>query len=395
MRIGIWLGDILPKTRGGAYSYTDRLIKLIDNFDFGEDIDICFLGIHRNVYKFNKDVINVSLFPERIYKLIQELPFLYKFVKKFDKYMLKKQGLEKILKKQNVGLIYYLTQSCCFDSNFPFISTNWDIGHCSTYSFPEILENVEYRNFYYQTILPKALMILCDSETGKKELLKYTNIGEHKLRIFPIFAGEVSQLVLSAKDMNSILMKHKLKYNMFFFYPAQFWAHKNHYNLLKAFHKFLNTHPSYKLVLSGSDKGNLTYVKSLIQHLGIENNVIFLGFASLETIYTMYKNATALVMASHFGPTNMPPIEAMEIGCPVVCSDLGGHREILGDSAIYFDSFNVDSICCSLFEIVDKRNIYKRCISEQKNITNYNADKSMIKLASHLREALEIRQNWE
>lgn len=393
MKIGVWFGDTLQKTRGGAFSYTDRLIKLIDDFDFGE-IDVCFLGLHSNTSLLNKEVIPISLFSESLYKQLRKCTFIYKFVERIDKYLLKKIGLTKILKKQNVGIIYYLTQSYCFDSKFPFIATNWDIGHCSTYNFPEIMENIEYRNYYYRTILPKALMILCDSETGKKELIRYTNIGEHKMRVFPIFAGEVTQLNVSQEKISIILEKYDLENNGFFFYPAQFWAHKNHYNLLMAFKKFLISYPYYKLVLCGSDKGNLCYVKTLIEQLHIEENVLILGFVSIETIFSMYANATALVMASHFGPTNMPPIEAMELGCPVACSDLGGHKEILGDSAVYFDSYNPESICSALVELQNNREMYQKRIILQQNTTNYRADKSMLCLKCFLEEAVEIRKNW-
>ena len=393
MKIGIWLGNTPQKTRGGAYSYTDRLIKLIDSYDF-EDLNICFLGLHKADGGFTKEVVSISLFPDSFYKLISKSPLLYRFAERVDKYLLKRKGLKKILRNTDVGLVYYLTQAICFDSNFPFIATNWDIGHCSTYSFPEIMENVEYRNYYYRTILPKALMVLCDSETGKSELLKYTNIGEHKMRIFPSFAGEVSQMSLPIFKEKEILHMYGVEKNKFFFYPAQFWAHKNHYNLLKAFFKFTEVYPDFKLVFSGSDKGNLDYIKNYVSQLGLDGKVIFLGFASLETIYCMYSNATSLVMASHFGPTNMPPIEAMEIGCPIVCSDLGGHREILGNSAVYFNSFKSDSIYRALIEIVENRDKFLRLLYEQKHLTDYNADKSMHKLVLHLREALEIRKNW-
>ena len=285
MKIGIWLGESLKKTRGGAYSYTDRLIKLIDVYDFSEDLDICFLSLHRTHVDFKKKVICISMFPEVIYKLLSNNSALYKFTEKIDNYLMRKFGLAKILRNTDVGLVYYLTQSTCFDNKFPFIATNWDIGHCSTYSFPEILENIEYRNYYYRMVLPKALMVLCDSETGKSELLKYTNIGEHKIRIFPIFAGEVTQMFVSQKAMDDILIKYGLIKEKFFFYPAQFWAHKNHYNLLKAFAKFVRHYPDCRIVFSGSDKGNLAYVKNLVKELGISQEVIFLGFADLETIY--------------------------------------------------------------------------------------------------------------
>ena len=109
----------------------------------------------------------------------------------------------------------------------------------------------------------------------------------------------------------------------------------------------------------------------------------------------MYKYATALVMASHFGPTNMPPIEAMEIGCPVVCSDLGGHREILGDAASYFDSYNIDSMTKSMFDILEHNDIFRERIIEQRKLTIYSSKRSMQILDSLLLDIVHIRANWQ
>ena len=63
-----------------------------------------------------------------------------------------------------------------------------------------------------------------------------------------------------------------------------------------------------------------------------------------EEIASFYKHALALVMPSYLGPTNIPLIEAREFNCPVLCSDLDGHKEILGSEAIYFPPNNVIKI---------------------------------------------------
>lgn len=397
MKIGVWLGSTPKATKGGAYSYTDRLIKLIDEYQFDKGIEICFLGLHGGDGSLRKRVIGISQMPLWVYRIVSGSKKLYKLLERFDVRIIKRRGLMKILPKHHVKLVYYLTQGYCLDSNFPFVATNWDIGHCSTYSFPELMwdgNSFESRESYYREVLPKALMVLCDSETGKEELLKYTLIGEHKIRILPIFAGEVSTLNVPSDKTEKVLSEYGLEKNRYFFYPAQFWAHKNHYNLVRAFAAFLSNHQDYKLVLSGSDKGNKDYIKELISNIGIQKKVIFLGFVPIETLFCMYKNATALVMASHFGPTNMPPIEAMEIGCPVLCSDLGGHREILGDSAVYFNSMSIESIEEGMKEIVKNHNQYVEKILKQKSVSLYNAEKSMDRLNSLLVEVAEVRNNW-
>lgn len=47
-----------------------------------------------------------------------------------------------------------------------------------------------------------------------------------------------------------------------------------------------------------------------------------------------------MVMPSYFGPTNIPPLEAMALGCPVIVSNKYAMPEQVGDAGL---SFNPDS----------------------------------------------------
>lgn len=398
MKIGVWINDSLVATLGGGASYPVRLLKLIDNYQFDKDVEICFFSI----LSFNdhkKEIINISQLPHFIYGLLSWSTFFTKCLRRIDNKLVRYLGLKRVLKGSGIKVVYYIEQTTCLDPHFPSVYSNWDIGHRSTLSFPELTENGAFdrREKFYQTILPQALMIICESETGKKEIMDYTNIGPHKIRVMPLFAGDVSSLKITDECIRMTLRKFGIEPLKYFYYPAQFWAHKNHVGLLKAFKKFVTEVDSdCKLVLSGSNVGgNREYVESVASKLGLSNQVKFLGFISEEDVYALYCNATSLVMASHFGPTNMPPIEAMELDCPVACSDLGGHKEILGDAAAYFNSFDYISICNALKEIYNHRDDYKKRIVAQKNKTVFNSDSAIKRLNSILREVVDIRNNWE
>lgn len=396
MKIGVWLGYDIKESAGGAFSYIDRLIQLIDEHIFPEGIDICFVSLLGGG-NFKKETTSLIEFPQSFVQLIKTQKLLYRIIRRLAQRYVLWKGIKGLMDRKGIKLMYYLHQGECLDSNYPFIATNWDIGHRSTHAFPEVIwdgKPFEVRENFYRNILPKALMVFCESNTGKKELINYTNIGEHKIRVLPMFGGSVTTVQLSDNKAHEILKSYDLQENKFFFYPAQFWAHKNHVGLIKAYAKVLEKYPDYKLVLSGSDKGNKDYIKTIISEVGIKENVVFLGFVPIETLYCMYKHATALVMASHFGPTNMPPIEAMEIGCPVACSDLGGHLEILGDAASYFNSYGISSIYDSMFDVIENNCEYRSKIAKRRSISPYSAEKVMSVLEELLKEVVAIRDNW-
>ncbi len=49
-------------------------------------------------------------------------------------------------------------------------------------------------------------------------------------------------------------------------------------------------------------------------------------------------------MPTYFGPTNIPPLEAFEIGTPVIYSNLVGLREQVGEAALLCDLNNPNSL---------------------------------------------------
>jgi glycosyltransferase involved in cell wall biosynthesis len=230
---------------------------------------------------------------------------------------------------------------------------------------------------------------------SKLELVRYTNINDARIRVVPLFAGNCVDIKVGEEEQENILAKYKLEKHQFFFYPAQFWAHKNHAILLRAFAEYVSLYPDYKLVLTGSDQGNLKYIRSLSHQLKIENNVLFLDFVSIELIHTFYRNTTALVMASYLGPTNIPPIEAMELGCPVICSDIEGHHEILSDSAIYFDPMSESELYEALLKMNDNYTLYMDLILKQKEISLFRINHSLSKINDCLKEVSIIRNCWE
>ena len=136
-------------------------------------------------------------------------------------------------------------------------------------------------------------------------------------------------------------------------YPAQFWPHKNHINLLRALRLLVDAGFDVPvLVLVGSDKGNRTFVERCAVDLGISQKVQFLGFVGAEELVALYKHARALVYPSFSGPENLPPLEAFALGCPAIVSNYRGAEEQLGDAAVLFDPANPTAIADAIRRVL-------------------------------------------
>lgn len=405
IRIGIPLVENNPFV-GGAYSFYDRLAEAIDNYQFDERIEIVFLRFIKPDprIKFQKKFLHfdpferydkTDFFRKILIETIRHLPFNL-FADTLERAHLKhlkkrNANISARLKKESISLLYFLTPWHP-DPDYPFVSTHWDIGHYSTFSFPELINNGEFesREKYYRNLLPKAFGIFCETESGRKELINYMSLNPEKVMVAPLFPGKVVEEIASSDEQQNVLSKFGLKKNQFLIYPAQFWAHKNHILLIDALKKIHLDYPELKLIFTGSDKGNLQHVKNYIEKNNLNNKIEVAGFVTNQELFIFYKNALAMAMPTFLGPSNMPPLEAACLGCPVLISDLEGHRELLSDYAVYFDPTNVDDFIRKLTPFL--KGDYVPAVF--KNKSKFSVDTTIAEVEKYFLKIIPILKNW-
>lgn len=349
LRVGVWVPKSHDPRNGGGFSYFARLADEMSRYSF-TDAEIVFISfdldqknlLYPNQYTLRSRV-NYNL-PEKVFKKLKRDPG--------GTIRQKQQALKEELNGV-VDIIYYPVPTFALDGeaidNFPYICTLWDLSHISTYTFPELSMNgvYEYRKPHLDKFVHKALKIFTESEAGRSEAVKYLGLNEKKVAVVPLFPSDI------VLDSYTLKKPEAISDQAFFIhYPAQFWAHKNHYNLIQAFVEISRAFPGIKLVFSGADKGNKKYIFDQIAASELQNSVIDLGFIQNEELKWLYKNSAGLVMPTFLGPTNMPVVEAAVLGCPVACSDFAGHREQLGDYAWYFDPLSPRSIADTVIEML-------------------------------------------
>jgi len=210
----------------------------------------------------------------------------------------------------------------------------WDLQHCLQPFFPEVGSGDEWqrRENFFSQVLKRAADVVTATDTGKKEVQMFYGIPDERIRILPHPTPRFA-LEDGAQD-TSMLAQFRLPPN-YIFYPAQFWSHKNHVRILRA---ILHLKQKYNLrlpvVFTGSDQGNESYIRQLVQTLQLDDQVFFLGHVSRPALRALYQNAFVLCYSSFLGPLNLPPLEAFALGCPVIAADIPGSKEQFGDAAI-------------------------------------------------------------
>lgn len=309
---------------------------------------------------------------------IQYLVKSSKIIRKFFNFIDLK--LDSTFKKDDIDLVYFLTQSSLYKylENYNFIYTLWDLCHRDFPEFPEVSLNNEFnsRDFHLVSLLPKATHILTESDLGKENVINRYSVDEKRVTVLPMIPSESSNLSKEWLEDNYLSIKEKYLLNHdYIFYPAQFWAHKNHIYILEGL-KILKEDFNVNLcaVFSGSDHGNLAFIKKSAKRLGVDELIHFIGFVDDNEIPFLYKQSTALVMPTYFGPTNIPPLEAALYECPVLYSDLPGLNDQMRDKSLTLNLKQPKSLALNLLKVLDYDSDVESAVTKAYNSIN-NSDK--------------------
>ena len=148
------------------------------------------------------------------------------------------------------------------------------------------------------------------------------------------------------------------------FYPAQFWAHKNHVYLIEGL-LALEESCGQKVgaIFSGGDQGTRSYIEEYVINTGLQDRVRFVGFVPDHELLELYLQSIALVMPTYFGPTNLPPLEAFHLGVPVLYPDLDGLRDQVDDAALLMDLSDPESMALHLSNLLSDSDLRNKLVA--------------------------------
>ncbi len=228
----------------------------------------------------------------------------------------------------------------------PFVMVIYDLNHRLQPEFPEVSIHGEFsrREYLYRNTCKYATLVLVDSQTGKEDVLNLYGdfIDDDRVRVLPYYPPIEHKPMPSAEECGGVRARYGLP-PRYFFYPAQFWRHKNHELILRAIRHIADqTGEKTPIVFCGAyadylRAANFNQVRALVGQLGLGDRAYYLGPVPDEDMPALYAMCTALVMPTFFGPTNLPPMEAWHYGRPVITSNIRGIREQTGDAGLLID----------------------------------------------------------
>lgn len=297
--------------------------------------------------------------------------------------------------------LYTFPWDFAIKAGFPFGMPIHDLQHRLHPEFPEVSADGEWerREYLYQNVARHALIVLVDSEVGREDVLDFygkEGITPSQVHVLPYLPPPFLYPPPPQEQIEEISQSVRAQYALpgrFFFYPAQFWPHKNHLRLVEAIGLLKERHREIALVLTGSKEGPLrekTYneVVSRIHDLHLQDRIRYLGYVSDEEMVGLYGAARALAFPTFFGPTNIPILEAWAYGCAVLTSDIRGIREQVGDAALLAAPSSVEALAEGLERLwIDDALVQQLIQKGRERLAAYTPEMFRTRLAAAIDEA--------
>lgn len=250
-------------------------------------------------------------FWDRFYHYRERTSAMAKLVRRF-----RLSGFEKLLTVHEIDLAIFASPNPALLSleQTPFVSTVWDIGHRQLPHFTEMSGSGgqwHEREFYFRIALNRGVATLTDSETTSQNLASNFGVDLSKAKAIGLAAERHEVLEVPA---NLGFVAKRLSKDPFFYYPANWWPHKNHQVLIEAMKLLFDRDISASLVFSGNPNvgvaGYRQRMMLLAEHLQLNENLLFLESVDDISNHWLLQNCIGLCMPSLLGPTNIPPLEA-------------------------------------------------------------------------------------
>jgi glycosyltransferase involved in cell wall biosynthesis len=161
--------------------------------------------------------------------------------------------------------------------------------------------------------------------------------------------------------------------------------HKNLPTLLRAFSRIKDKFSDLRLFLAGArpDKALI----QTVEKLGLQERVVFKQYLPQKELIRLLDGAEFFVFPSFYEGFGLPPLEAMARKKAVISSPGGSLREILGESAYYFNPHSHEELEEKMCLFVENERL--RRTYEQKGFTHslsFRWDKALSQYLAQLRE---------
>ncbi len=179
---------------------------------------------------------------------------------------------------------------------------------------------------------------------NRKELIRVVGVSKFaSLNFEKIFSAKNVLTIYNPVDICCDYSKKKAprNLNLQFINVARFNPVKNHKLLIDAFLTVCQELNNVQLVLVG-DGQEYDFIKQYVIEKGIKDKVVFTGYR--ENVIEWLEQSDVFVLSSYSEAFPVSVIEAIEVGLPIIATEVGGLPEAVTDNGILVESNNENEL---------------------------------------------------
>ena len=202
----------------------------------------------------------------------------------------------------------------------------------------------DYVNKLKEMAVCRADHIICISESTRDDLLNLISIDPDKVSV--IYLGHSPGNDLPEQQLHEQPLDAP-----YILYVGDRYGYKNFSGLLQAYANSEQLNKDFKLVCFGGPP-LFSEELSRAHQLGMTEGSLLHFSGSDALLKQFYQGASAFVYPSMYEGFGIPPLEAMSLSCPVICSNTSSIPEVVGNAAELFDPNNIESIAAAMEKVL-------------------------------------------
>lgn len=359
-------GDDLVGERRGIYFIAKKLLELLGRHN---ECQIILFASSFKIAGLSK--IKEELCPKAT--IFKKIPFFGNFLHKrtiecrkkrmdnFDRIFVRKYYALWIIFYYGLNKIVYTLLNALYkpDNDVVFFSPRtaapWYINRCPSikkfivvhdlipYKLPEyynqqkggwfgdLIKNLNDSDYYFAI-----------SEATKKDYCGFSNkINSEHMNVCHWAADNRFKQHCDQLELKDVLHKYQIPAGKKFIFSLCTLEPRK--NLIRTVVSFLNFVKKNKIsdmmfVIGGGEWKNFRVeLKKVIGNNSFEKYVMHIGYVDDEDLPIFYSFAQWFVFTSQYEGFGLPPLEAMQCGCPVITSNNSSLPEVVGDAGIMID----------------------------------------------------------
>lgn len=211
----------------------------------------------------------------------------------------------------------------------------------------------------YQKAVKRSDMIICISESTKKDMMSLLDVPEKRIKV--IYEGVGDEYYYRDKEEQE---KVRAKFNLtrdYFLFVGVPSVRKNTPALLRCFSKIVKKEDNQLLlVLVGKMSSVSEEISKMINEFEPRENLRILNYVDESELAVLYSGAKAFVFPSLYEGFGLPLLEAMACGAPVLSSNISSIPEVTGDAALLVDPYNEEDVVAGMTKLLNDEGLRLR-----------------------------------